>query len=206
MEAITKHFTNLSVVQLKQFQEMKELYSYWNERINLISRKDFDSFYLHHVLHSLSICKIISFSDNTKIIDVGTGGGFPGIPLAIMFPDCDFVLVDSIKKKTNAVKQIAADLGLKNVEVITGRVEELDIKSHFVVSRAVTQLPVFVKWIKGKIVGDNFNKLKNGILYLKGGDFEDEMKKIKNKVVQYPISDFFAEPYFETKKIVYIKA
>tara|TARA_Y100001978_G_scaffold21524_1_gene17598 strand:+ start:127 stop:741 length:615 start_codon:yes stop_codon:yes gene_type:complete len=203
MKLILKYFTNLTIEQIKRFEELYILYNHWNAKINVVSRKDIDELYLKHVLHSLSISKIIQFKKNTSILDVGTGGGFPGIPLAILFPECKFLLVDSINKKINVVEEITKSLKLTNVSFKAIRVEKLDSKHEFIISRAVTKMNKFKKLVKGRISSENKNHIKNGILYLKGGDLKDEMKNINHKI--YNISDFFEEDFFETKKIVYVE-
>lgn len=203
MKLILKYFTNLTIEQIKRFEELYILYNHWNAKINVVSRKDIDELYLKHVLHSLSIAKIIQFKKNTSILDVGTGGGFPGIPLAILFPECKFLLVDSINKKINVVEEITKSLKLTNVSFKAIRVEKLDSKHEFIISRAVTKMNKFKKLVKGKISSENKNHIKNGIIYLKGGDLKDEMKNINHKI--YNISDFFEEDFFETKKIVYVE-
>lgn len=204
-EIIFKYFPGLTDKQKDQFTQLGELYAWWNARINVISRKDFDNFYLHHVLHSLAIAKIVQFKDFTEIMDVGTGGGFPGIPLAIMFPEANFYLVDSIGKKVKVVKEVAESLGLKNVDAEQIRVEQVYRTFDFITSRAVSNLPDFIKWTGYKFHKKSFNKLKNGILYLKGGDITEELnavKKYKKKV--YKLPEYFYEPFFETKKLVHI--
>ena len=203
MKLILKYFTNLTIEQIKRFEELYILYNHWNAKINVVSRKDIDELYLKHVLHSLSISKIIQFKKNTSILDVGTGGGFPGIPLAILFPESKFLLVDSINKKINVVEEITKSLKLTNVSFKAIRVEKLDSKHEFIISRAVTKMNKFKKLVKGRISSENKNHIKNGILYLKGGDLKDEMKNINHKI--YNISDFFEEDFFETKKIVYVE-
>lgn len=203
MKLILKYFPNLTDDQIKKFKELELLYKEWNSRINVISRKDIDDLYLKHVLHSLSIAKFISFKKNTSILDVGTGGGFPGIPLAIIFPDCDFLLVDSINKKINVVKEISNTLKLTNVSYNAIRVEKLKTKHDFIVSRAVTRMNKFRNLVKGLISNKNDNEIKNGIIYLKGGDLTEEMMNIKHQKVN--ISDYFDEEFFETKKIVYLE-
>ncbi len=200
---ISKYFQNLTNDQINKLEKLESLYKYWNSKINVISRKDIDDLYLKHVLHSLSIAKLISFNNNTSILDVGTGGGFPGIPLAILFPNCRFLLVDSINKKINVVSEIAKSLELTNVKYQAARVEHLKSKHDFIVSRAVTKMDKFKKLVEGKISTQHNNSLKNGIIYLKGGDLKEEMKNIKHQV--FNISDFFSEEFFETKKIVYLK-
>ena len=203
MKLILKYFPNLTDDQIQKFKELEVLYKEWNSRINVISRKDIDDLYLKHVLHSLSIAKFISFKKNTSILDVGTGGGFPGIPLAIIFPDCNFLLVDSINKKINVVKEISNTLKLTNVSYNAIRVEKLKTKHDFIVSRAVTRMNKFRNLVKGLISNKNYNKIKNGIIYLKGGDLTEEMMNIKHQKVN--ISDYFDEEFFETKKIVYLE-
>lgn len=203
MRLILKYFPNLTDDQIQKFKELEVLYKEWNSRINVISRKDIDDLYLKHVLHSLSIAKFISFKKNTSILDVGTGGGFPGIPLAIIFPDCNFLLVDSINKKINVVKEISNTLKLTNISYNAIRVEKLKTKHDFIVSRAVTRMNKFRNLVKGLISNKNDNKIKNGIIYLKGGDLTDEMMNIKHQKVN--ISDYFDEVFFETKKIVYLE-
>lgn len=180
------------------------MYSDWNNKINVISRKDIANFNIHHLLHSLSIAKIIRFADNTKILDIGTGGGFPGIPLAIMFPSTSFTLVDSIKKKCSVAEDIAKSQNLTNVKVIWTRAEDLKNKYDFIVSRAVTAFPKFVSWTNGMVKHKQINSLKNGILYLKGGNLNDELKEYSNEVKIYELNKYFSESFFEEKKIVYL--
>tara|TARA_B100001287_G_scaffold261552_1_gene250691 strand:+ start:1402 stop:2019 length:618 start_codon:yes stop_codon:yes gene_type:complete len=203
MEIILKYFPNLSVIQKEQFSKLQGLYEQWNVKINLISRKDIENLYLKHVLHSLAIAKVIDFADGTKILDVGTGGGFPGIPLAILFPNVDFLLVDSIGKKINVVREIADKIGIKNLQAEHNRAEQVVGKFDFVVSRAVTKMKVFQQWVRQKISSKRKNILNNGILYLKGGDLTDELNGIKNVNI-YDITKYFEEDFFESKKIVYI--
>ena len=205
-EIIFKHFPTLTQEQKNQFIQLEALYKEWNEKINVISRKDIEQLYLHHVLHSLGIAKVVSFADDTQILDVGTGGGFPGIPLAILFPNCYFHLVDSIGKKITVVKEVAAALGLKNVTAQQIRVEELTNTFDFIVSRAVTELTPFVGWIRKLFAPKSFSKMQNGILYLKGGDLQQELKPFGNKVTVYDLKDYFTEEFFETKKVVYLPA
>jgi 16S rRNA (guanine527-N7)-methyltransferase len=203
MKIIQKYFKGLSKEQLIQFTKLEVLYKDWNSKINVISRKDIDELYLRHVLHSLSIAKLISFKDGTSILDVGTGGGFPGIPLAILFPNCKFHLVDSIQKKINVVNNVVKELDLKNVKTSSCRVEAISEKNDFVVSRAVTNMKDFVSWIKFKINKISFNDFKNGVLYLKGGDLNEELKSFKN-VKTFELSEFFNEDFFNEKKVVYL--
>ena len=203
MTIIQKYFNDLTNEQLSQFAKLELLYKDWNSKINVISRKDIDELYLRHVLHSLSIAKLISFKDGTNILDVGTGGGFPGIPLAILFPNCRFHLVDSIQKKITVVNNVVKELDLKNVKTSCSRVEAISEKYDFVVSRAVTNMKDFVSWIKFKINKNSFNDFKNGVLYLKGGDLEDELKSFKN-VKTFELSEIFNEDFFIQKKVVYL--
>ena len=204
LEIILKYFPDLTNKQRDLFSLLQSLYSEWNNKINVISRKDIDHLYERHVLHSLGIAKIIQFTENTKIIDVGTGGGFPGIPLAIMFPDARFHLVDSIGKKIKVVKEISEELGLKNLTSEQIRAENINNKYDFIVSRAVTSLPDFHYLISHLISKINKNKISNGILYLKGGDFSEELKQLIPDYSIYRLSDYFDEEFFTTKKIVHI--
>ncbi len=203
-ESIFRYFPYLSEVQKEKFSQLKPIYNRWNMMINVISRKDMDNFVVHHVLHSLAIAKIISFSPGTRILDVGTGGGFPGIPLAILFPDSEFTLLDSIKKKINVVTSVAEELGLGNIIPVCNRVEQEKGKYHFVISRAVTQFPRIVRLTVKNIDKSGKNSLGNGIIYLKGGDLRDELAQFKNNSRVWNIQDFFKEPFFETKRIVYL--
>lgn len=203
MEAIIKQFPKLTENQLYQFEKLQDLYQDWNSKINVISRKDIDELYTRHVLHSLGIAKVITFKPNTKILDVGTGGGFPGIPLAILFPEVDFYLIDIIGKKIKVVTEVATALGLKNVKAEQMRAENVKQDFDFIVSRAVTNMPDFVSWVSGKIKKTDANDLSNGILYLKGGDLTEELKNFP-KATQYNLSDFFKEEFFETKKVVHL--
>ncbi|HJN63158.1 MAG: 16S rRNA (guanine(527)-N(7))-methyltransferase RsmG [Flavobacteriales bacterium] len=202
MQIIHKYFPDLSEKQIKQFTALQELYEHWNSQINVISRRTISELYLHHVLHSLSIAKVIAFEKGTKILDIGTGGGFPGIPLAMLFPQADFLLVDSIGKKIKVVDEVISAIGLSNVRTMHERSEKINEKFDFVVSRAVTNMTDFKKWVKGKFNKKHSNKLKNGILYLKGGDLSEELRGISH--TKYDISDFFTEDFFETKKVIYI--
>lgn len=204
MECINKYFNNLTEKQISQFEKLKPVYEQWNAKINVISRKDMDSFYERHVLHSLAIAKIVSFLADSEVLDVGTGGGFPGVPLAILFPQTKFTLVDSIGKKIKVVEEVCKELDIKNVTAINSRAEQIDKKFDFIVSRAVTQMPEFVKWVRGKIKKSSKHSLDNGILYLKGGDLTEELASFKN-IQLYEISNFFSEDFFETKKVVYLK-
>jgi 16S rRNA (guanine527-N7)-methyltransferase len=202
---LTKYFPDLSSEQIQQFGQLEELYTFWNAQINVISRKDTDNFYTHHVLHSLGIAKICEFKPGSSILDIGTGGGFPGIPLAILFPETSFVLVDSIGKKIKVVNEVAHALGLKNVTSHHARAEEIKGDFDFIVSRAVTQMPIFLTWVKGKVKKKSEHDLVNGILYLKGGDLSEEMKPVRHLHKEFLLSDSFEEPFFETKKVIYVK-
>ena len=204
MDIILKYFSTLSDRQRQQFEALLPLYEEWNAQINVISRKDMDHFYEHHVLHSLAIAKVMQFAPMTEVLDVGTGGGFPGVPLAILFPDCRFTLVDSIGKKIKVVSDVINRLGLTNTKALQARAEQLDGEYDFVVSRAVTTLGEFVPWVKKKISKTQYNKLRNGILYLKGGDLKNELFPFRHKVQTWEISDFFEEEYFQTKKVIYL--
>jgi len=204
MDIITKYFPKLDESQIARFSRLETLYAEWNAQINVISRKDFDGFYEHHVLHSLAIAKLISFMAGTKVLDVGTGGGFPGIPLAIMFPEVKFHLVDSIGKKIKVVNAVIEALELKNATAQQIRAEELKDKYDFVVSRAVTRLPEFVQWVQKNISTKQSNPMPNGILYLKGGDITAEIKPFKRSVFVKDLSDYFEEEFFETKKVVHL--
>jgi len=204
MDLILKYFPNLTERQKEQFAALPDLYNDWNSKINVISRKDMDNFVEHHVLHSLAIAKVVQFKTMCDIMDLGTGGGFPGIPLAIMFPDSNFYLVDSIGKKIKVVKDVAEQLQLKNVTAEQIRAEQVQRDFDFVVSRAVTDLSQFAGWVRGKISDIHYHKLRNGIIYLKGGDLTDEIAPFRKKVRTWDIADFFEEPYFETKKVIYM--
>ncbi len=204
MKIIDQYFPEINSLQREQFSMLFDLYKEWNSKINVISRKDIDNFEIHHLLHSLSLAKIFQFKKDTNILDVGTGGGFPGIPLAIMFPEISFTLIDSIEKKIKVVANVASSIGLKNITTLHTRVENIISKYDFIVSRAVTSFPEFVKITKHCILKDNKNNFPNGLIYLKGGDFDEEIKSFKNKISIYNISDFFEEEFFETKKIIYL--
>ena len=203
MKLILKYFPDLSETQKNQFSELYNLYVEWNSKINVISRKDIEELYLKHVLHSLGIAKVIRFTPGTKIIDVGTGGGFPGVPLAILFPECTFHLVDSINKKLKVINAVAEALELTNIKTTHSRIEAIDEQYDFIVSRAVTAMPTFVSWVKNKVLKKSKHHIKNGILYLKGGDLSDELKNFP-KATLYELSDFFEEDFFETKKVVHV--
>lgn len=203
MEILLPYFENLSELQKEQFSKLEGLYTEWNTKINVISRKDMDALYLHHVLHSLGIAKVQGFEAKSKILDIGTGGGFPGIPLAILFPESKFYLVDSIAKKIKVVEEVANALGLKNVKAEAIRAEKVKGEFDFVVSRAVTNMDDFVKWTRHKITKKQNHTLANGILYLKGGDLREELQNFPKATV-YDLSDYFEEDFFETKKVVHI--
>ena len=203
MELIQKYFPNLSDVQNDQFSKLFDLYIEWNAMINVISRKDIDELYLRHVLHSLGIAKVLEFKKGTKIMDVGTGGGFPGIPLAILFPECHFHMVDSINKKLKVVNAVAESLELSNIKTSHKRAEDIDDTFDFIVSRAVTAMPSFVSWVKRKVTKKSNHELKNGILYLKGGDLTEELQSF-SKATIFNLSDYFEENFFETKKVVHL--
>ncbi|MDB2606559.1 16S rRNA (guanine(527)-N(7))-methyltransferase RsmG [Zobellia sp.] len=202
-ELVFKYFPNLSDSQQKQFILLEELYKDWNQKINVVSRKDIDELYLRHVLHSLGIAKIQQFKDDSSILDVGTGGGFPGIPLAILFPEVQFTLVDSIGKKIKVVQEVIDGLELENVKAINSRVEETKGQYDFIVSRAVAAMPTFVHWVKGKIKKESLHERRNGILYLKGGDLAEELEGYK-AIEMYDLTNYFDEDFFETKKVVYL--
>jgi len=203
MDILLKYFTNLTENQIAQFGQLQDLYEDWNLKINVVSRKDIDELYLRHVLHSLGIAKVMSFKPGAKVMDVGTGGGFPGIPLAILFPETNFHLVDSIGKKIKVVDEVVAGLGLTNVKTTHGRVEEVKENYDFIVSRAVAQMETFVRWTKNKVAKKQQHDLKNGILYLKGGDLTEELQKYTSATI-YDLNTFFEEDFFETKKVVHL--
>ncbi len=201
---IFHHFPNLTEKQKKQIEQLGPLYKEWNDKINVVSRKDIENIYVNHVLHSLGIAKVISFKPGSEVLDVGTGGGFPGIPLAILFPETNFHLVDSIGKKITVVKEVSAALGLKNVRAEQIRAEEVRGKYDFVVSRAVTRMKEFYGWVNNKTKAESKNSLDNGILYLKGGDLDEEMNELKQPYSIYNLADYFKEEFFETKRVVYV--
>ncbi|MEX0272766.1 MAG: 16S rRNA (guanine(527)-N(7))-methyltransferase RsmG [Flavobacteriaceae bacterium] len=202
-DLIFKYFPELSEVQKKQFAQLVPLYGNWNQKINVISRKDIGELYLRHVLHSLAIAKVCHFRPGSEVLDVGTGGGFPGIPLAIFFPEVQFTLVDSIGKKIKVVEEVARELGLTNVVTFHGRAEAVKGHFDFIVSRAVTSMPTFVGWVRRRIKKESQHELRNGILYLKGGDLSQELQAYTN-VRLYPLADYFEEDFFDTKKVVYL--
>ena len=202
VELIKKYFPEISEKQEEQFRQLEDLYKEWNEKINVISRKDTDSLYEKHILHSLGIAKIMEFAPKTKVLDIGTGGGFPGIPLAILFPETQFTLIDSIGKKITVVNAVSEEIGLQNLKAIHGRAEKLKEKFHFVVSRAVTQMPEFLRWLKGKFEKEQFNPKHNGVLYLKGGDLGEELAGLKCEIFQ--LKNYFDTEFFDTKKVVYL--
>ncbi len=203
MQDIVKYFPNLTEDQVSKFRELEVLYKDWNAKINVISRKDIDELYEKHVLHSLGIAKIMEFKPGSKIMDVGTGGGFPGIPLAILYPEVDFYLIDVIAKKIRVVNEVAMALGLQNVKAEQMRAENVKGEFDFIVSRAVTNMPDFVKWVKDKVKKKQNHELKNGILYLKGGDLTEELQDFP-KATQYDLADYFKTEFFETKKVVHL--
>ncbi|WP_396137955.1 16S rRNA (guanine(527)-N(7))-methyltransferase RsmG [Flavobacterium sp.] len=203
MEAILSQFPNLTEIQILQFKKLQALYEDWNAKINVISRKDIDELYTRHVLHSLGIAKIIEFRPGSRIMDVGTGGGFPGIPLAILHPEVDFYLIDVIAKKIKVVNEVVAGLGLKNVKAEQKRAELVKQEFDFIVSRAVTNMPDFVNWVEDKVTKKQNHELANGILYLKGGDLTEELATFP-KATEYNLSDFFTDDFFETKKVVHL--
>ncbi|WP_407484198.1 16S rRNA (guanine(527)-N(7))-methyltransferase RsmG [Elizabethkingia meningoseptica] len=201
-DLILKYFPDITDIQKEQFEKLENLYSEWNQKINVISRKDMDALYEKHILHSLGIAKVMPFAEKTKVLDIGTGGGFPGIPLAILFPETHFTMVDSIGKKITVVNAVAEGLGLQNVKTYHARAEQVKEKFHFVVSRAVTQMPVFLTWLRGKFEKESFNAKHNGVLYLKGGDLAEELAGIKAEI--FNLKNYFEEEFFETKRVVYI--
>lgn len=205
-ELLLKYFPQITPRQKEQFDQLPELYNFWNSQINVISRKDIDQLFERHVLHSLGIAKVISFLPGEKVLDVGTGGGFPGIPLAIMFPETQFFLVDSIGKKIKVVQEVAKAIGLQNLRAAHLRAEDVPERFDFVISRAVTRLKEFYPWVKGKFNKESKNILSNGILYLKGGDLTDEIAESGLRVQQFHLKDYFSEEFFDTKQVIYVKA
>jgi 16S rRNA (guanine527-N7)-methyltransferase len=205
MTLLEQYFPDLSTKQKEQFAALEELYRFWNAQINVISRKDTDHFYERHVLHALAIAKVQQFLPGAQVLDIGTGGGFPGIPLAILFPEVEFHLVDSIGKKIKVVQEVAKSLDLKNVRASHARAETIKDRYDFIVSRAVTQMPIFLTWVKGKSAKKNLHNLKNGVLYLKGGDLSEELANLRYPVKEFAISAFYKEAFFETKKVVYVQ-
>jgi 16S rRNA (guanine527-N7)-methyltransferase len=204
IEIVTKYFPDLTDQQVNQFSRLGPLYEEWNAKINVISRKDIEQLYERHVLHSLAIAKIIRFKPGTTVLDVGTGGGFPGIPLAILFPETSFMLIDSIGKKIKVVNEVATGLDLRNVKAEHVRVEDVHQKFDFVVSRAVTAFPRFVEMVRDKVAAKSNNDLSNGILYLKGGDFEEEISSFKQQLQVFDLQSFFMEDFFETKRLIHM--
>ena len=203
MEVILRYFPELSQEQILQFKQLEELYREWNAKINVVSRKDIDELYVRHVLHSLGIAKVMRFLPGANVLDVGTGGGFPGIPLAIVHPETNFHLVDSIAKKLKVVQGVADAIGLNNIKISHSRVEDIDERFDFIVSRAVTTMPKFVKWVKSKIAKEHKHDLKNGILYLKGGDLSEELEIYETATI-YDLKNYFNEDFFDTKKVVHL--
>ncbi len=203
MEIVLKYFSQINAEQKQHFKLLESLYQDWNQKINVVSRKDIDELYLRHVLHSLAIAKVQQFKPGSSVLDVGTGGGFPGVPLAILFPETQFTLVDSIGKKTKVVEEVVSGLGLSNVTVINSRVEEVTNKYDFIVSRAVAAMPTFTFWVKGKIKKESVHERRNGILYLKGGDLTAELQNYKTAEI-FDLHNYFEEEFFKTKKIVYL--
>lgn len=204
VEIILKYFPSLSAQQQSQFEQLYDLYKEWNSKINVISRKDIDELYVRHVLHSLAIARLIQFTNGTKVLDIGTGGGFPGIPLAIYFPKSDFHLVDSIGKKIKVVEEVSSSIGLKNLTAEHQRAEKVKGQFDFVVSRAVARTKILFQWTHQKIKQENINQLSNGLILLKGGDLDEEMKEFGRPYQQIDIRDYFEEDFFDTKKLIYI--
>jgi 16S rRNA (guanine(527)-N(7))-methyltransferase GidB len=204
VDIIFRYFPQVTEVQQKQFAQLFDLYREWNDKINVVSRKDIDNLYVNHVLHSLGIARVNSFLPGSRVLDVGTGGGFPGIPLAILFPETQFHLVDSIGKKITVVRAVSEGVGLKNVKAEQIRAEEIKGEYEFVVSRAVTRLKEFYGWIHRKVKKESIHELKNGILYLKGGDLQEELAEARKAYTLYNLSDYFTEEFFETKKVVHV--
>lgn len=204
MNLVLKYFPDLSGDQIRMFEEMEPLYRHWNSLINVISRKDMDALYEKHILHSLSIARFIQFAPGTRILDAGTGGGFPGIPLAVLFPQVEFTLADSIAKKIRVVSEITASLGLTHIRATNVRVEQIPGSFHFIVSRAVTALPTLYGWVRKSVTASSFNSRPNGLIVLKGGNLNEELKPFRNQVSVISLQDYFEEEFFETKKLVYL--
>lgn len=204
IDVLLKYFPDLTAHQQDQFSALQPLYAEWNEKINVISRKDIENLYVNHVLHSLGIAKVATFLAGANVLDVGTGGGFPGIPLAIMFPEARFHLVDSIGKKIKVVEAVAAGAGIKNITTAHIRAEEVKDKYDFVVSRAVTRMAEFYGWVNNKFKKENKHEINNGILYLKGGDLNDEMAELGKRYQSFDLTSYFQEEFFETKKVIYV--
>lgn len=204
IEIITKYFPNLTDKQIKQFEQIGPLYREWNEKINVISRKDTENLYTNHILHSLGIAKVMEFKPGATVLDVGTGGGFPGIPLSILFPETQFHLVDSIGKKITVVNEVAKGAGITNVKGEQIRAEQIKAKYDFIVSRAVTRMKEFYGWVNAKVKKDSTHSLDNGILYLKGGDLDEELNELKRPYSVYDLTDYFTEEFFETKRVVFM--
>ncbi len=205
VDIITHYFPEITEKQKEQFAQLSDLYQHWNAQINVVSRKDIEELYIRHVLHSLAIAKVVWFKPKTRILDVGTGGGFPGIPLAILFPECEFVLVDSIGKKIKVVNEVAKAMGLENVKAYHQRAEEAEGQFDFIVTRAVARINKVLPWVKGKLKAESFNAIKNGILFLKGGDLTEEIEESGKKVDVFPLTHFFKEDFFETKVVAYTR-
>ena len=203
MEPLLHYFPNITAKQKEQFALLETLYKDWNLKINVVSRKDIDELYLRHVIHSLAIAKVLQFLPGSKILDVGTGGGFPGIPLAILFPEVKFHLVDSIGKKIKVVEEVTSGLGLTNVRATNARAESIKGTYDFVISRAVAQMETFVRWIDGRVAKKQKHELANGVLYLKGGDLKEELQAFPKAKI-YPVRDFFSEEFYETKSVVHL--
>ncbi len=202
---IERYFCDLSEEQREKFAQLGEVYQEWNSKINVVSRKDMEHIYLHHILHSLAIAKVCRFADGAKVLDVGCGGGFPSVPLAIMFPNVEFTACDSIGKKIRVVEGVCEAVGIRNIRTVNGRVEQLKEQFDYIVSRAVTDMPTFVGWVRGMVRQGQRGELPNGILYLKGGDLTEELRASRRQWERHYISEFFDEEFFETKQVVYSK-